>query len=387
MEEDDARGFRQTGAFVCARCIGDSALQEVVNDTAEDEPCSYCASVPSTPLDAVLAHMLDAIRLEYRPASEESPPWENAEGGYQAHDVWFPELLFDQMDDDFGDDRVRADIEHALFPYDEAWFERDWYALRPHQQLVYSWRRFATAVQRRPTPLLRPPAPPSEDPDVWAEPDEMLDVIAEEVAKLPAAVREIPAGARIWRGRPGSRSHDAAGLGPPPPGTDVPGGRMNQVGQIFFYGALDRDTAVREVAHKPGTRLVTVGPFELATALTFLDLSGTRLELPSIFDMAAQAGRTTVRFLREFADLISLPPADTRPRGYFPTQMVTEYVRTELGRHLGIAIDGVLYPSARAAGSTAVLFFGAEGCGDLGSPVAGALRLLLDVAGVVEVRT
>jgi hypothetical protein len=387
MEEDEARGFRQTGAFVCTRCIGDSALQEVVTDAAEDEPCSYCASIPSASLDTVLDHMLQAIRLEYRPASEESPPWENAEGGYQARDVWFPELLFAQMDDDFGDERVRKDIEAALLRFDEAWFERDWYALRPHQQLVYSWRRFATAVQRRGTPLLRPPAPPSSDPDVWAEPEDMLDVIADVVADLPAAIRVLGAGTRIWRGRPNSHSATVAGLGPAPAGTPVEGGRMNQAGQIFFYGALDLDTAVREVAYKTRMSLVTVGPFEAANDVTFLDLSGIGLRLPSIFDLAAQSGRITVRFLREFADLISLPAADKHPRGYFPTQMVTEYVRAELGAHLGQAIDGILYPSARSAGSNAVLFFGAEACADPASPRTGAVRLVLEAGGVVEVKT
>jgi len=135
---------------------------------AEADPCSYCGREPSAPLDAVLEHMLEAIRFEYRPASEESPPWDSAEGGYQAHEVWFPELLYEEMDNDFGDDRVRGDIEAALLPYDDAWFERDWYALRPAEQLVYSWRRFATAVQRRPSPLQRPPARPSDDPDAWA---------------------------------------------------------------------------------------------------------------------------------------------------------------------------------------------------------------------------
>lgn len=387
MEEDEARGFRSTGSYVCAECIGDGTLGGVVGDAAEDEPCSYCGSEPSASLDTVLEHMLEGIRFEYRPAAEESPPWESAEGGYQARQVSFPELLFEEMDEDFGDDRVREDLEAALLPFDDAWFERDWYALRPHQQLVYSWRRFATAVQRRRTPLLRPPARPSDDPDVRAEPEEMLDVLADVLAGLPAAIRTFRAGGQIWRGRPGSHSATAAGLGPAPAGKPVDGGRMNQPGQILFYGALDRDTAVREVAHKSGAALVTVGPFEAVRDLTFLDLSGSDLRLPSVFDIAAQSGRTTVRFLHEFARLISLPAADKHPRGYFPTQMVTEYVRTELGAHVGQPIDGILYPSARSAGSNAVLFFGAEACADLGSAPTGVARLLLDASGVAEVRT
>jgi len=388
MEEDESRGFRETGLFVCDRCIGDSALGEVVVQAAVHEPCSYCAREPSAPLDAVLERMLEAIRFEFRPASEESPPWDSAEGGYQAHEVWFPELLFDAMDDDFGDDRVRVDIEAALRPFDEAWFERDWYALRPHQQLVASWQRFSTAVRRRPNPMLRPPAPTSPDPDAWAEPEEMLDAIADVLANFPAAVRSLGVGTPIWRGRAGSHSPTAAGLGPPPAGTRVAGGRMNQAGQIFFYGALARDVALREVAYRSRGSLITVGPFEAATDLAFLDLSASALRLPSVFDIGAQAGRTTVRFLRDFAELISLPAADKHARGYFPTQMVTEYVRTELGAHLGQAVDGILYPSARAAGgANAVLFFGAEACGDLGSPVTSGVRLLLDSSRVAEVRT
>jgi hypothetical protein len=377
MEEDFERGFTSTGANVCGDCIGDSVLAEFVESVAEDEPCTYCGHETSAALDDVLEHMLEAVRLEYRPASEESPPWDSAEGGYQAREVWFPELLWEEMDDDFGDERVRDDIESALMPFSEPWFERDFYALRPHQQLLYSWRRFAIAVQQRRSPTIRPPSRPSDDPDVWVEPSDMLDTIAERLGDLPTAIRTLQAGTALWRARGGTHPGTAAELGPPPAGTHVLGGRMNQPEQIFFYGAVDSDTAVRETAYKSGASLVTVGRFQTVRELVCLDLTGSGLKLPSIFDLAAQAGRTTVRFLREFGALISLPAADKHPRGYFPTQAVTEYVRTELGSHLGVEIHGMLYPSARAPGTNAVLFVDSQACADDGALQTPATRLVL----------
>lgn len=117
MEEEFERGFASTGKQICRACAGEVALADVIGELADDEvACSYCDRAPAGPLDELIAHMLEAIRLEHRPASEESPPWESREGGYQARAYDVRDLLFYELREDFGSPEVLRDIEDALIP-------------------------------------------------------------------------------------------------------------------------------------------------------------------------------------------------------------------------------------------------------------------------------
>ena len=80
LEEETGRGFVSTGQEICPSCIGDSALGHVVRAVATQDLCSFCGNAGTAPLDDVLEHALEALRLEYLPASEESPPWDGREG-------------------------------------------------------------------------------------------------------------------------------------------------------------------------------------------------------------------------------------------------------------------------------------------------------------------
>jgi hypothetical protein len=370
LEEEFERGFRATGQWICRACAGEDALGEVIDEVADDhESCSYCDQAPAGSLDDLILHMLKAIRLEYRSASEESPSWDGREGGYQAPEYYLIDLLFDELREEFGSRQVYEGITEAIVPYLEPWFEREWYALRPDEQILASWQRFARlAIRRRPsTP--RPPFPASSDPDEWIDPQDILDTISDSIADLPGIYRVIAAGTPLWRARRGpwpGGFRSAKDLGPPLAGTKLRGGRMNRENEIWFYGAFERRTAIAEISRPNSPGYVSVGAFATTRRSTVLDLTGRGLALPSIYDLSSQHLRIIVRFLAAFAREISQPVRRRGSPQYIPTQLVTDYVRTELKGRTGHVVDGIAFPSARIDGNNVVLFVGAEACSDEG---------------------
>ena len=380
MEEQD-RGFAATGRFICQQCVSDEALRATVVDraSAEDE-CSYCRTAPAASLDDVLGYMLDALRYEYRPASEESPPYDSGEGGYQARGYDLPDLLFGGLDGDFDPPQVYQDVLEAISPYLEPWFDRDWYALRPHEQVLASWRRFATLVVRRREFALRPRARRAGDSDEPIEPEEMLDALGQVISRVPGAYRTLTTRRPLWRARYGPERgwRTAADLGPPPSSVDAAAGRMNVRGETLFYGAIEPETAVIEKSRSSERRALSVGPFFPIRPLHLLDLTASRLPIPGIYDAGRHRTRTASMFLHEFAREIAKPVFRADSPRYLPTQIVTAYVRTELSAVTGMAADGIAFASSRCPGTNVVLFVDSAGCANRDAPVTGGHLLALD---------
>lgn len=358
LEEQEARGFGETLKNVCGSCLPDPALASTIIDSAEDQPCSYCGEAPSAPLDEVLSHILEALRAEYRPWSEENPGWDQEDKTYTVPDFWLPDLIFDHMQGDWHP-AIEDDITGAVVDA-EPWFERDAYVLRPHEQLMLSWRRFAAVLERRRSREKRPTSRPSRDPDERISTEATLDAIGAELLEFPAAFGTMPARTRMWRARNGDH-HTVAGLGPLPADRRGPDGRMSPAGVNWFYGTSDRDTALLE-KNRPGVDPMSVGTFSTVRPVVVLDLTGEGLPVPSIFDLGAQRGRVAAFFLAEFAAEISKPVRSSASPRYYPTQVVTEYIRTELVSPDGDPIEGILYPSTRGPGINVVLFHGADAC-------------------------
>ena len=114
--------------------------------------------------------------------------------------------------------------------------------------------------------------------------------------------------------------------------------------------------------------------------MALLDLSDEALELPCIFDLGHQAGRLAALFLHGFAKDIAKPIDDSDRYRYRPTQLMTEFIRTELPARIGRPIDGVIYPSARGEGRNVVLFHGRSACILKGDRPTKRTRLAFDGA-------
>jgi RES domain-containing protein len=144
--------------------------------------------------------------------------------------------------------------------------------------------------------------------------------------------------------------------------------RMSPAGIVMFYGAQERETALREVRDtgRADETELTVGSFKTVADLKIIDL--TRLPpSPSLFDRDNRAMISGIRFLHRFVEELKQPVIkDGREHvDYVPTQVVTEYFRRAFADVERKPVQGILYPSSVHSGGTCcVLFFEADQCAE-----------------------
>jgi RES domain-containing protein len=143
---------------------------------------------------------------------------------------------------------------------------------------------------------------------------------------------------------------------------------MSAAGIPVFYAAFERDTAMQEtIAHVKETgesRKVQIcwGTFETKEPIQVLDLRRVP-DKPGLFSIQ-RAKRPAIGFLRHFAEEIAKPIQidGLEHIEYTPTQAVAEFFRHVHRTPAGDRVQGIIYPSAIADGTSCVLFFGAKHC-------------------------
>jgi hypothetical protein len=137
---------------------------------------------------------------------------------------------------------------------------------------------------------------------------------------------------------------------------------MSPPGIVMFYVSDDAETALREIAKAPAR--FAIGHFRTLRDAKILDLAGVP-PVPSIFESIPDSleydPRPPAIFLNYFATELSKPIArDDRVHvDYIPTQVITEYFRTEF-LHEGERIDGIRYRSARHAEHRSLVLFATQ---------------------------
>ena len=137
-------------------------------------------------------------------------------------------------------------------------------------------------------------------------------------------------------------------LGPPPARLAV-AGRMNARGISVFYAANEVRVAIAEVRPPVGSQ-VAVARFEIVRALRLLDLTALSAvgEDGSVFDPSLAARMARAMFLRSLSQRITRPVMpDDEAFEYLSTQAIADFLATEDEPF----VDGMVFPSAQAAGS------------------------------------
>src|SRR4051812_12747904 len=93
MRRSDLGLNSSSADFVCARCVKDYALAEVVRNNLASEQCDFCGRTSkrmiAAAVDDVTEHIAECINREYSDPVDELP-YESADGGYQGDvvDSW-----------------------------------------------------------------------------------------------------------------------------------------------------------------------------------------------------------------------------------------------------------------------------------------------------------
>lgn len=367
MSYDEYEMWRLRGPdkWVCEHCVDDASLAARVAAEAESgRDCDYCGEpVGAASLQVLIDAVHEGICTEWTDPANELP-YESREGGYQGEVYDGAEIVYEHLDSFTDDFNLTTDVAEAL--RGEYFSKRDYFMLHRREALRYGWNRFVEQVKYKTRYLFLEEDDDDYHPDD-IPPARMLDELGGEIRRV-GCTRTIAAGTRIVRVRVDNAAEvhtSAAALGTPPREHARQPNRMSPAGIPMFYGAFDRETALRETVDPNDVRgkVATVGTWVPTRDLLMLDLTEIG-PVPSVFDEDGRHLREAIYFLRTFAVQVSLPILGTAHIDYVPTQIVTEYFRHRYRTDAGERVDGIMYASSRTDEPACVLFAESDDCGE-----------------------
>ncbi|CRD59204.1 RES domain-containing protein [Stenotrophomonas maltophilia] len=358
--EIQERGWSAPDTFVCADCVDDPYLKNLINDNATSMVCDYCARAEVEDIAAeaqvVMEAIYDAVFTYYCEPAVGGVPYD---GGFVVEPIDLPEILYNLGFDghpDFFQAVVDAESNgNSFVPAADG----HWAGSHPHEVLSLGWKMFAYTVKHETRfHFSATPATESRSPyDISTS--EILPIIA---ARLRPLIRTLPAGLEVYRSRVRHRGQtwlpDARQMGAPPKEI-TSAGRMNPAGIPYLYTSFERATARREIGIVGRTsRTVFTAKFSLNRSLEVIDLTELPA-MPSIFDVHSKEAREQALFVRAFVAAISAPV--TKNGGehidYVPSQVVCEYLAQVFEPKPGSRLGGLIYPSAVHPGGKNLVVF------------------------------
>ena len=339
----DEQGWDFSDKNVCDNCIEEEVLKAIVQDALDHQlNCHFCGSNSAAHLDVLLEAFFNGLRNEYRTAGEEGVIHDRREGGYQCDEKWDTWELIDKYSYSFANgDIVQAvqEVSHMV-----CWVRRDFITRRIDVALNDSWQEFCEAVKHE-TRYIFWRLPIDEDLGAGEiPPAEVLDEVGRLINEHKL-IRPFSTSCRIWRAQTHKSfyiEHTAARLGTVPKEKALAANRMSPAGIPKFYGAMDDETAIQEVAYKCRDFRITWTEFELTDDVSVVDLTDLPNE-PSLFDPELGHQRRYIRFLHQFVAQLS-ERVEHNEIEYVPTQAVAEYLLHILGEHT--PIKGIIYRSS-----------------------------------------
>ena len=353
---------------LCHRCVGEECLKNEVRSKGRRRKCSYCGeSARSYLLEDIAKRIETAFDLHFSRTSDQPTPWQysmlsDRESDYEwdrdgepvvwaiANAAEISEQVAQDiqalLDDKHGDFETAAMNEETEFcsgsyyeekvPNDHGWQE-EWH------NFERSLKTEARFFSRNAAAYL---ASVFKGIDKMSTPEgKLLVVDAGPKTALTAVFR-----ARVFQSD--EKLQEALcrpdlHLGSPPAVFAV-AGRMNARGISVFYGANDPEVAIAEVRPPVGSQ-VMLARFDIVRPLRLLDLTALSAvtEKGSVFDSSWAARLERATFLRSLSQRITKPVMpDDEAFEYLPTQVIADFLATENEP----VLDGILFPSAQAAG-------------------------------------
>lgn len=367
MGYDDYPQRGYVDGFICASHVKDPFLLERLTQRGEpDQPCALCASLigdfAAVAADEI-AERVDEVVSVLVERAVDILPYDGREGGYQGPTVDIDEVLgeigvWEAFEADVAD--AALDLIRGAFAEDEplTWVSSS----SDPDTLHWQWVLFADTVKHSTRFVFRPKS--SGQPGAMHV-VEFLTRITDAFLESGDLLDYWEKGKSIFRGRmvenfdpPRGTKWDASTLGPPAAEL-AKANRMSPAGISLFYGSLDPQTAIAEIAQSSIHSRAVVGEFHLTTGIHILDLTnieGAARVQGSMFD-AKHRNRVIMRnFLADFIRQVTKPviPDGREHYEYAPTQVLTEFLRSTTTT----AMVGIAFPSSiKPSGTNVVLFY------------------------------
>lgn len=359
--EAQERGWSAPDTHVCAQCLDDQFLQEIVDANVVEHECSYCkrkGDEPiAAPLEAVLPYIAEAFFQYYEEPGAAGLPRDSGE--------WVGEELITDTEDALlslglpADDQLFEDISNSF--HDIAWVPAlggFWLGEHEHERLRHAWEAFVYTTKHRSRYFFGKHGKSFLEPESTYSPEDLLAIIGEHIEQF-SLWQEFYEEQVVYRARQcrtGSIFKEFDDLCPPPPSLAA-AGRMNPPGISYGYFALDGGTGVLEISDSPPATYA-LAKFSLKKRLLAVDLTGLP-DIPSLFNVEMKRERDALIFLHSFVEAISVPVSKDGQEHveYVPSQIVCEYIAQVLRLRNDESPDAILYPSSVDPGNTNVVIF------------------------------
>jgi hypothetical protein len=327
--EAQERGWSAPDTCVCADCIEDSSLKDLVRKEASANTCDYCGRHDAVAIAAeaelVMQAVYHAVDAYYSEPTQAGVPYDY---GFIVPPIDIAEVLFD-LGFDGHPDFIQAviDAEANCNSFVPA-VNGDWIGCHPHEVLSGAWDLFSYTIKHETrfhfanTPRSAATSPYEVD---------IANVLPAIVERLRSQIRMLPIGTEVYRARvrrAGETWQPSADMMGPPPKEKAPAGRMNPAGIPYLYTAFDKTTARREVGIEVDImETVFAATFALTRPLWIMDLTALP-PVPSLFDVANKESREQALIVRGFAKAISTPVTKDEHEhiDYVPPQVICEYL-------------------------------------------------------------
>ncbi len=357
-EERTERGWSAPDKVVCADCVEDDFLKDLIRQNASSRQCDYCGrrtrSLSAAPVETIMPTVASALNYFYAEPTKAGVPYD---GGW----------VFDPTDTADALTGVPFNVNDDLFKdvvdsfWNTAWVsaaEGHWASSHRNEEWSWAWQAFAEKVKHQSRYFFTSAAGDTED---WYPhaPFDVLGLVGEMAGEL-GLLTTLPEKEALFRVRERVGGADwplsANQLGAPPNHL-ASAGRMNPAGISYLYLSKTGKGALAEVLRGHPCR-AGLARFETVRRLAVLDLA--RLPpMPSVFDDSQRRAREAILFLNDFVTDICQPvQKDGREHiSYVPSQVVSEYFAQLFKMPDGGKLDGIVYPSAISPGSVNLALF------------------------------
>jgi hypothetical protein len=353
---------------ICAACVNEAYLHNVVQTTGAKAVCSYCNNSGITITIEEMAELVEkAFEDHYCQTSNEPSSfqsrmlsnWEPGDPSFDFEPEGQPVAEVIQLAagiDDAPAEHIREIIDektghHAYLDGGESTFgEEDHYELASANDARWQteWAAFEHSLRTEARYFSRAAA--ATLGSLFSGIDNLTTLTG-----APFVVKAGPGQsitelhrARVFQS---SKALEAALQQPekelgPPPSRLASAGRMNARGISVFYGATDPNCALGEVRPPVGSS-VLVGKFQINRDLRLLDLAALASvnSIGSVFDPDYIHRREKAAFLSKLTgQLTRAVMPDDEPFEYLVTQAVADFLATEAIP----SFDGIVYPSVQS---------------------------------------
>lgn len=358
--EAEERGWSSPDGHVCANCVEDEYLKQVINQNLSASECDFCDTSSdediAAPVEVLMSSIAGAVHHFFSDPTNAGVPWDDGP-------------VFEGEDTDDMLMSLPLDCNDVLFEtVSEAFTNTQWVpaagghfaATHDHQILSDSWEEFVYAVKHETRFHFHRS---TREPDAYRDvmnPGATLSALGR-VASIVGLVSTVKAGKKLYRARTKGQAEswtpDKQSMGAPPKKL-ARAGRMNPAGISYLYCALEEQTAAAETVSSPPVELV-IALFEAVRDLRVLDLFNMPA-VPSIFDDGKRHTYEPLLFLHRFVEEICQPVSRNGAEhiDYVPSQVVCEWFSQVFSPDEDESrLDGLMYPSAvRPGGCNLVLF-------------------------------